>query len=590
MFLNDIQNSVQEVANAVAAIMSVDVTIVDPDLIRVAATGVYKDQIGEKLSQGCFYDTLLKSETNDYFIEKKDNEICKSCKEFTTCEELATMGHPIVSKEGDMYGLMGLVAFDDKAHKFMVENYDNITDFLERLGYLLVGNIKYEHTISDLSLKNKEINSLMDSLDMGIIITDENLYISKINTRVLDILNTDSSGLLGRKISDVFENFQEDDDYFTSPISKEFRGQNSNETYVVKTIENIGFNQAKSYIYEIDNYSDVLKDAYNMIETKREVNFDQIHGTSKIMKDTINLSKHVARSDSSVMIRGESGTGKELFARSVHASSSRKDNVFVAINCASIPENLLESELFGYEKGAFTGASQSGKIGKFELAHGGTLFLDEIGDLPIHLQPKLLRVLQDGSFTRIGGNEKIEVDFRLISATNRDLEKMIGDNEFREDLYYRLNVIPINIPALRDRKEDIEVVAKEKLKFYCLRLNKPLKEFSDEVLDAFESYSWPGNIRELENMIEYLVNLTDDEVIQVKHLPEKILKSKVKMDSAGILDVESLEDLTLKELTKRYEKEIIERYLDYYGDTTESKELIAEKLQINLSTLYRKLY
>lgn len=290
------------------------------------------------------------------------------------------------------------------------------------------------------------------------------------------------------------------------------------------------------------------------------------------------------------MVRGESGTGKELFARAIHNSSSRKNNMFIAINCASIPENLLESELFGYEKGAFTDASNTGKIGRFELANGGTLFLDEIGDLPLHLQPKLLRVLQDGSFMRLGGSKKIDVDFRLITATNRNLEEMIKDNTFREDLYYRLNVIPINIPPLRERREDICVIAKNKLEHYCFKLNKEMKEFSKELQEIFCNYNWSGNIRELENIIEYLVNISEEKIISADLLPRSFYLNNQKEAVIEISNNYIEDGKNLKEMTENFEKSVLVDYLKEYGHSTNGKQIIAEKLGMNLSTLYRKLY
>lgn len=590
--INDIQKSVQEVVEAVNAILGVDVTVINTELERIAATGKYKDSIGKKLPSGCYYDEVLNNKNSDTIIQRLHNNDCINCESLSTCEEIATIGYPIFTKDKKILGVMGLIAFKEEQRNFINNNFNEISIFLNKLGDLLAGNIDYERTINDLFLKNKEMKNLINSLDSGIILTNKNLVIENINNKTLKLLKTSSDKLYNKNINEIFENIQ----FKGSSPSKIYpiksKINNSNEEYIIKVLPNEINNVIQSYLFEISKYSKMLQNAYEIMEQKEEVNFADILGESFKIKNTISLAKQVSMGDSSIMIRGESGTGKELFARAIHNNSSRKNNMFIAINCASIPDHLLESELFGYEKGAFTDANTSGKIGRFELANGGTLFLDEIGDLPIHLQPKLLRVLQDNSFTRLGGNKKINVDFRLITATNKNLEKMITNNEFREDLYYRLNVIPINIPSLKERKEDITTIANEKLKLYCEKLNKAPKKFTPDLLNKFKEYEWNGNIRELENIIEYLVNLSEEEYITSNLLPSSFNKdnivnlNKTNVENDLIIDEYS----SLKNLTEQFEKQILEEYIKKFGNSTINKKQIAEILDINLSTLYRKLY
>ena len=234
--------------------------------------------------------------------------------------------------------------------------------------------------------------------------------------------------------------------------------------------------------------------------------FGSIIGGSPAAKTMLRIIKRVADSPSPVLITGETGTGKELAARSIHEQSKRNKYPFVAINCSSIPENLFESELFGYEEGAFTGARKGGKMGKIEMAQGGTLFLDEIGELPLSIQPKLLRILQEYELERVGSNKKIHLDVRIIAATNRDLSEMVEEKTFREDLFYRLNVINLKLPPLRERKGDIMPIAENYLKKLHLKMETPLQSFSEEVRERFAAYPWPGNVRELQNAIEYAAN------------------------------------------------------------------------------------
>jgi len=257
-------------------------------------------------------------------------------------------------------------------------------------------------------------------------------------------------------------------------------------------------------------------------ELKRRYQFHNIVYASDKMKEVIKTCLKIAKTKASVLIRGESGTGKELIAKAIHYNSDRAQAPFITINCAAIPETLLEAELFGYEKGAFTGAYTS-KPGKFELADGGTLFLDEIGDLPLPLQAKLLRVLQEQTFERLGSTKVIKVDVRIIAATNRELEQMIKKGEFREDLYWRLNVVPIYLPSLKERIEDIPILVDHFLNKFNSHYGKNVK-ISSDVLNIFLKYSWPGNVRELENLIERLVLLCENEVIKKEDLPFYIIE------------------------------------------------------------------
>ena len=247
----------------------------------------------------------------------------------------------------------------------------------------------------------------------------------------------------------------------------------------------------------------------------------QMIGSSPSFRRMLTLVEQVADSSATILIQGESGAGKELVARTVHERSGRRNGPFVAVNCAALPETLLESELFGYEKGAFTGAAGR-KDGRFELANGGTLFLDEVADLSLVTQPKILRMLQEGEFERLGGTRTIQVDVRIVAATNQDLADMVKERRFREDLYYRLNVITVRVPPLRERHEDIRLLAQHYLRVYAAKNGRTLDGFSNEALERLESYAWPGNVRELENLIERTVLLARKDRIDAEDLPEEV--------------------------------------------------------------------
>ncbi|MEF9475136.1 MAG: sigma-54 dependent transcriptional regulator [Candidatus Mariimomonas ferrooxydans] len=315
--------------------------------------------------------------------------------------------------------------------------------------------------------------------------------------------------------------------------------------------------------FKMDNIRLVLKNALEKHKLQKDIlimkgqlkpsSLENIIGKSPVMHELFSIIPKVAQSSAIVLITGESGTGKELVARAIHNLSSRKDNAFVAINCAAIPESLLESELFGYMKGAFTGAV-SNKVGLFELANNGTLLLDEIGEMPLTLQAKLLRVIEDSTFRRVGGTSDIKIDLRIISVTNRDIKNIINERRFREDLYFRLNVLSVDVPPLRKRREDIPLL----IKHFLNKFSGDKKQISKEAISVLKDYVWRGNVRELENIVERVTLLCEDDVIDVKHLPEEIKQvSLVKPVTAvsGSVNFEKLmegieKDYLLKALEK----------------------------------------
>jgi len=292
------------------------------------------------------------------------------------------------------------------------------------------------------------------------------------------------------------------------------------------------------------------------LETKQE---NHLVFQSERMRMLMSTLERVAGMETTILVTGESGTGKELVMRRIHQLSPRRDKPFVSVNCGALPETLFESELFGYEKGAFTGADQR-RIGLFESAKGGTLFLDEIGELPMPMQIKLLRVLQERRIRRVGGTEEIPVDFRLVAATNRNLEKEVAENSFREDLYYRINVIPVQLPPLRERHEDIFPLIRFFLEKFCRRCGEETKELSEDAMTALEGYSWPGNVRELENTIERIVALTPGSAIAKENLPPHIVREHTEQPEETIFLPASGMDLEahLDSLRFRYMKRSLE--------------------------------
>ncbi|MEJ5351629.1 MAG: sigma-54 dependent transcriptional regulator [Melioribacteraceae bacterium] len=348
-------------------------------------------------------------------------------------------------------------------------------------------------------------------------------------------------------------------DYFPKPIDK-----NKLESAIRNAIKN----------YDLERELKKLKE-----NIQKEYSFDNIVSADKKMQEAFRMVSKVLDNDITVLIQGESGTGKELIARAIHYNGKRKNAPFVVVNCASIPRELLESELFGHEKGSFTGAHQR-KIGKFELANGGTIFLDEIGEMEMSLQAKILRVIQEKEFERVGGNEVIKTDVRIISATNRDLKECVDKKLFREDLYYRLSSFPIYIPPLRERKADIVVLIDHFIKQLNKKHGKNIKGVTKNALKLMYDYNWPGNVRELENTLERCMILTDGDYIDVDVLPPSITAQTISVDSktslfsddSPIIPIEKLEEMAIRHAIKVTGRNMVEA---------------ARKLKIGRATLYR---
>ncbi|MDD4779739.1 MAG: sigma 54-interacting transcriptional regulator [Tissierellia bacterium] len=332
-----------------------------------------------------------------------------------------------------------------------------------------------------------------------------------------------------------------------------------------------------------------LEQEYSKISSLGESYFSKIISNNASFIQVINLCKNISKTPLNILLRGESGTGKELFAKAIHYESGRKGK-FIPINCSAIPSELFESELFGYEPGAFTGAKIEGRIGKFEEAEGGTLFLDEIGDMPMGLQPKLLRILEDGEVIRIGGHKPKKIDVRIVSATNKDIRELIHENKFRQDLYYRLDVFQVNIPPLRERKGDIILLANKFLQEFCMEQGINIIEIPQDILNVFYAHSWDGNVRELRNVIQRSVILAAqarNDKIEKSYLPSYMRNIELKKSTNNI-SVSEINELKcgLEEYISNVEKTIIENSLK---ETNYNKSETAKLLKIPRATLYYKM-
>lgn len=455
-----------------------------------------------------------------------------------------------------------------------------------------------------LQESEKEFNAILEGLiespTMAYVIVDKEGYITVINQTYLDMIGISREDALGRHIYDVTPHSKLPEIIKTGRTDRvDIWPVNGRDTIVsrvplIKDGEIIGA-IGQSLFLDLSGASILMK---KLQETEKELNFykdqviqiysakwcfDNLIGQSPNFLTTKNMAWQLSQTVSTILITGESGTGKELFAQAIHNSSARCAGPFVRINCAALPDNLLESELFGYEEGAFTGARKGGKPGKFDLAKGGTIFLDEIGDMPLTMQTKLLTVLQERVVERIGGTNPISIDVRVIAATNRDLEKMVAEQTFREDLYYRLNVVRLTIPPLRERVEDISLLVDDLIKRLNAHLRTNIQGINPPALDLLQSYRWPGNVRELENLLERAMNLchmNQQSLLKVEHFPSL---GNSKFSKIEILDNGQT---ALPDLLDGIEEQLLRKAL-HEADGNKAK--TAKILGIHSSALYRKL-
>ena len=451
----------------------------------------------------------------------------------------------------------------------------------------LLGEVGRSHALMD---------SLLGTVDEMVVAIDENGKVDVFNERAEKTYGVKGSEIIGRPISNFFTNL-EITELLCDPIAagKPVRDllrqpmPGANVLLNLSPVEAgervIGAVAAERLLTDgkpaaVDHPDQNHRSFSSGIEAVGDEAFDKIYGRSEAINSVIGMAKRVAGTDISILLRGESGTGKELFAEAIHRSGNRRENPFVVINCGAIPASLFESELFGYQPGSFTGADKRGRRGKFEEANHGTLFLDEIGELSLDMQVKLLRVLQNQRFYRVGGGDPINVDVRVISATNRDLDRMIAEGTFRDDLYYRINVVSLELPPLRKRREDISQLVYLFVREFCAKLGIPVKHIDPDVIEYLTNYSWPGNIRELRNVVEGLVVLSEDN-ISVENLPAMF---QYKAGEMIATDEKNTESLSI--ITDRAEKDIISQALDKCGG---DRSRAARMLGIPRSTLYYKL-
>ncbi|MEW5897892.1 MAG: sigma 54-interacting transcriptional regulator [Bacillota bacterium] len=576
----------QRVAEAIAAAIGVEVEIIDTDLVRVAGTGKVRNDVGSRLLRGFVNKHVLENKEPILISEAGYHKICLSCPLTGACFYKASIVYPIIAS-GEVIGNISLIAFSEEQKATLCARAASFMEFIGRMADLIGAKVLEKEALTEKMIMANQLNAVINSVDESVIAVNHEGAVTHFNLSAERMFGLPREEIINRRL----------EEYITGlPLAELTRGEegfapreffigvHGKKLHLLVTARPIIDSHGKQagIVVTARDFKETSKLAYEIMSAQKVITFEEIIGQSPAIRELKARAAKIAGSNSTVLILGESGTGKEIFARAIHSASPRHARPFVAINCGAIPETLLESELFGYEEGAFTGARRGGKPGKFELAGQGTVFLDEIGNMSLYLQAKLLRVLQERQIERVGGSRVIPVDIRIIAATNNNLEEAIASGHFRDDLYYRLSVIPLVIPPLRERPEDILLLLDHYRRHYNRLLGKNIRGYQKQAQDCCLSYAWPGNVRELINAIEYAMNIEEGDLISLASLPPSIRESKPK--GTGAFSAPGR-----WQTIEQMEKQAIAAALDHFGWTEEGKQLAARVLGISRATIYRKI-
>ena len=575
--LMQIQPTIQRFARMLASVLQLEVEIVDENLCRVAGTGAYGKFLGRQLSGNSrLLRHVLETKTEKVVTQSRFDPLCEGCDSKENCREKAFLGTPVILQDRCV-GVISLIAVTHEQQEHISDNLREFSDYVRHISTIFVSKLLEEQGPGDNI--SKIFATMIDNMDQGVLVVDDESRVQFVNQTALKTLGVVQNNIIGKPIRFRPLTFESN---FTHGHMQHIVSWDDKSELIIGQLHNIQGRQLFLMAFHQSHTS------FSVANAPDEPHIEQLVGECRVMRQLKRLISRIAPSPSSVMVVGESGTGKEVVARAIHKLSGRRNKPFIAINCAAIPEQLLESELFGYVKGAFTGASANGKTGLIQAANTGTLFLDEIGDMPLMLQAKLLRAIEAREILPIGASSPIQVDIRIISATNQNLAQFIAEGEFREDLFYRLNVIPITLPPLRERQEDIELLVHYFLHLHTRRLGSVYPGIAPDVVEILRKHRWPGNLRELSNLMEYLVNVVPSgEVIDSTLLPPNLLnngtteQSDVTEVSEAHLSLDDAGGTALEEMEKQMIREALSRH--------NSKKQVADELGIGIATLYRKI-
>lgn len=575
--LMQIQPTIQRFARMLASVLQLEVEIVDENLCRVAGTGAYGKFLGRQLSGNSrLLRHVLETKTEKVVTQSRFDPLCEGCDSKENCREKAFLGTPVILQDRCV-GVISLIAVTHEQQEHISDNLREFSDYVRHISTIFVSKLLEDPGPGDNI--SKIFATMIDNMDQGVLVVDADNRVQFVNQTALKTLGVVQNNIIGKPVRFRPLTFESN---FTHGHMQHIVSWDDKSELIIGQLHNIQGRQLFLMAFHQSHTS------FSVANAPDEPHIEQLVGECRVMRQLKRLISRIAPSPSSVMVVGESGTGKEVVARAIHKLSGRRNKPFIAINCAAIPEQLLESELFGYVKGAFTGASANGKTGLIQAANTGTLFLDEIGDMPLMLQAKLLRAIEAREILPIGASSPIQVDIRIISATNQNLAQFIAEGKFREDLFYRLNVIPITLPPLRERQEDIELLVHYFLHLHTRRLGSVYPGIAPDVVEILRKHRWPGNLRELSNLMEYLVNVVPSgEVIDSTLLPPNLLnngtteQSDVTEVSEAHLSLDDAGGTALEEMEKQMIREALSRH--------NSKKQVADELGIGIATLYRKI-
>ena len=575
--LMQIQPTIQRFARMLASVLQLEVEIVDENLCRVAGTGAYGKFLGRQLSGNSrLLRHVLETKTEKVVTQSRFDPLCEGCDSKENCREKAFLGTPVILQDRCV-GVISLIAVTHEQQEHISDNLREFSDYVRHISTIFVSKLLEDQGPGDNI--SKIFATMIDNMDQGVLVVDADNRVQFVNQTALKTLGVVQNNIIGKPVRFRPLTFESN---FTHGHMQHIVSWDDKSELIIGQLHNIQGRQLFLMAFHQSHTS------FSVANAPDEPHIEQLVGECRVMRQLKRLISRIAPSPSSVMVVGESGTGKEVVARAIHKLSGRRNKPFIAINCAAIPEQLLESELFGYVKGAFTGASANGKTGLIQAANTGTLFLDEIGDMPLMLQAKLLRAIEAREILPIGASSPIQVDIRIISATNQNLAQFIAEGKFREDLFYRLNVIPITLPPLRERQEDIELLVHYFLHLHTRRLGSVYPGIAPDVVEILRKHRWPGNLRELSNLMEYLVNVVPSgEVIDSTLLPPNLLnngtteQSDVTEVSEAHLSLDDAGGTALEEMEKQMIREALSRH--------NSKKQVADELGIGIATLYRKI-
>ncbi len=582
--LSPVQEECQKVASVIASVLGVEVEIIDRELFRLAGTGQVRNDVGSRLLRGFVNKHVLKHGEPVFIDEAGRHAVCVSCPLAGRCFYLASIVYPILV-EGEITGTISLSAFSGEQKVSLCNRQGSLTDFIGGLAGLIGALVLEKEAVAGRTIMTSQLNAVMDAVGESVVAVDGLKRVTHFNLSAERMFSTLREEIIGRPLDEhvkglpVGEVLEGAAGFASREVFATVRGRRTVHLLVTAQPISGADRRTVGVVVTARDFGEMRKRAFELVSSQKVITFADLAGNSPAMLELKKRAARVAFSDSTILITGESGTGKEVLTRAVHAASPRHDRPFVAINCGAIPESLLESELFGYEEGSFTGALRGGKPGKFELANHGTIFLDEIGNMSLYLQAKLLRVLQERQIERVRALSPTAVDVRVIAATNNDLEELMLKGHFREDLFYRLSVIPLHLPPLRERPRDIPLLLDHYRRYFNELLGKNLEGFTAAALELAGNYAWPGNVRELINAVEYAVNLADGALIDAGNLPEQ-LRDPIRRAVAGNGRLVPLEQL---------ERQAVEAALARFGWSDEGKSLAARALGISRATIYRKI-